>query len=226
VDRAPVGLADLRTLADTDVMDVSRLVIRVAWRWAAATRPDQQFRGSTGTVLPPRSAAERRRLVRGLSDRRDWAGLLRLAMDLPVRDAVVIRRWFSPRWQPVGERDRRAYSLLARVRPPALARAYEALTAASSRSVAVGGSGYHCHMTADQYRPPTSWMAVPTPFRQLLDLVDRPQAEWTPADLGYVRGARSLAEERPAIRPLYDLVVACMEWRFATDAAGQAIVIP
>jgi len=45
-------------------------------------------------------AAVRRRLVCMLSDRRDWAGLLRLAMSLPIRDAVVSRRRFSPRWRP------------------------------------------------------------------------------------------------------------------------------
>jgi hypothetical protein len=89
-------------------------------------------------VLPPRSAAERRRLVRGLSDRRDWAGMLHLAMSLPVCDAVVIRRWFSPWWRPAHERDRRAHSVLAQVRPSTLARAYEALTQASSRAVAAG----------------------------------------------------------------------------------------
>ena len=205
-------------------MDVSRLAIRVVWRWETAlrgrraTRPEQASWDAMGVVRPPRSAAERRRLVRMLSDRRDWAGLLRLAMGLPVRDAVVIRRWFSPWWWPAGERDRRAYSLLALARPSTLARAYGVLKEASFRMVWVSG-GNVCWPQAywPQVRPYPK--TLPTPFKGLLDLADRPQAQWTSADLSYVRGARSLTEEKARILPLYDLVAACMEWRFATDAA-------
>ena len=167
MDRAQAALADAGSLTDTDVMDVSRLAIRVVWRWHTALpgrraiRPEQASWDAMGVVPPPRSAAGRRRLVRMLSDRRDWAGLLRLAMGPPIRDAVVIR------W------------------PQA-------------------------------YRP----VEVATPFKGLLNLADRPQAQWKPADLSYVRGARSLAEEKTGILPLYDLVAACMEWHFATEAAS------
>jgi hypothetical protein len=153
--------------------------------------------------------------VRSLSDRRDWAGLLRLAMELPVRDAVVIRRWFSPWWRPAGERDRRAYSLLARARPWTLARAYGVLSEASFRRVMVG-SGSVCW--PQHYIPPYVEL-LPTPFLDLRSLADRPQAYWQSVDLSYIRGVRSLSEESPGILPLYNLMVACMEWRFATDAA-------
>lgn len=205
-------------------MDVSRLAIRVVWRWQTAlpgrraTRPEQASWDAMGVVPPPRSAAERRRLVRMLSDRRDWAGLLRLAMGLPVRDAVVIRRWFTPWWRPADERGRQAYSLLAQARPSTLASAYEVLRHASFRTVWAGG-GNVCWPEAywPQVRPHPK--TLPTPFKDLLDLADRPQAQWVPADLSYVRGARPLAEEKAGILPLYDLVAACMEWRFATDAA-------
>jgi hypothetical protein len=209
--------------ADTAVMDVSRLAIRVVWRWQTAlrgrraTRPEQKSWYATW-ALPPRSAAERRRLVRSLSDRRDWTGLLRLAMDLPVRDAVVIRRWFSPWWRPADERDRQAYSLLAQARPSTLASAYEVLRQASSKTVMLGGGGNVCWPQAYVYVRPYL-KTFSTPFEGLLDRVNRPQAQWTPADLSYVRGARSLAEDEAGILPLYDLVAACMEWRFATDAA-------
>jgi hypothetical protein len=203
-------------------MDVSRLAIRVVWRWQTAlpgrraTRPEQASWDVMGVVPPPRSAAERRRLVRMLSDRRDWAGLLRLAMGLPVRDAVVIRRWFGPWWRPADERDRQAYSLLAQAKPSTLASAYEVLRHASSKTVWVGG-GNVCWPQV--HVPPPYPKTSPTPFMGLLDLVNRPQAQWKPADLSYVRGARSLAEEKAGILPLYDLVAACMEWRFAADAA-------
>jgi hypothetical protein len=202
-------------------MDVSRLAIRVVWRWQTAlrghqaARPEREPQDAMGAVRPPRSAAERRRLARSLSDRRDWAGLLRLAMDLPVRDAVVIRRWFSPWWRPADERDRRAYSLLAQAKPSTLASAHGILREASFRKVMVGG-GNVCWPQA-YVRPFVETLF--TPFKDLLDLADRPQAHWTSADLSYVRGARSLAEEKAGILPLYDLVIACMEWRFATDAA-------
>jgi hypothetical protein len=223
VDRALAALADLGSLADTDVVDVLRLAIRVVWRWQTAlrgrraTRPEQKSWYAMGWAISPRSAAERRRLVRSWSDRRDWAGLLRLAMDLPVRDAVVTRRWFSPWWRPAGERDRQAYSLLAQAKPSTLASAYEVLRQASSETVMLGG-GNVCWPQAHVYVRPYL-KTFPTPFEGLLDRVNRPQAQWTPADLSYIRGARSLAEEKAGILPLYDLVAACMEWRFATDAA-------
>jgi hypothetical protein len=157
-------------------------------------------------------------MVRSLSDRRDWAGLLRLAMDLPVRDAVVIRRWFSPWWRPASERDRQACRMLAQARPSDLASAYEVLRQASSKTVMLGGGGNACWPQARIYVPPYLKTSS-TPYEGLLVRVNRPQAQWTPADLSYVRGARALAEEKPGILPLYDLVAACMEWRFATDAA-------
>jgi hypothetical protein len=206
-------------------MGVSRLAIRVAWRWETAlsgrqaTRPELDSWTAVGLVPPSRSAAERRRLVRILSDRRDWAGLLRLAMDLPVRDAVVIRRWFSPRWRPADDRDRRAYSLLAQARLSTLARAYETLREASFRTVIRGGSGNVCWPQAYWPHVRPYLETLPTPFVGLLNLANRPQAEWTSADFSYVRGVRSLVEGEAGILPLYDLVAACMEWRFATDDA-------
>jgi len=148
-------------------------------------------------------------------------------MDLPVRDAVVIRRWFSPWWRPADERDRRAYSLLAQARPSTLASAYGVLRVASFRTVRRGG-GNVCWPQAywPQAAAPTYLEALPTPFMGLLNLANSPQAEWTSADLGYVRGKRSLAEEKAGILPLYDLVVACMEWRFATDSERGSPAVP
>ena len=192
----------------------------MAWRWHTALpgrrsiRPQQASWDVMGVAAPTRSAAERRRLVRMLSDRRDWAGLLRLAMGLPVCDAVVVRRWFPPRWQPADERDRHVYSLLAQVRPPVLASAYELLRNSSCRLIRVGG-GNPCWPQV--HAEPVRLVQAPTAYKRLLELTDRPQAQWTPADLGYVRGARSLAQEQAGILPLYDLVVACMQWRFAAD---------
>jgi hypothetical protein len=208
-------------IGDTEVVGPLRLVIRVVWRWETALRgrraavPQRESQAAVIVAWLPRSAAERRRLVRGLSDRCDWAGLLRLAMGLPVRDAVVIRRWFSPWWRPTDERDRRVYSALAQVRVSKLVGAYGVLRQAGFRTVQIGGRSV-CWEVAyvRAYRPYLE--EVPTPFSSLCHLVDKPQAYWTLEDLGYVRALRSLAQENAGLLPLYDVVAECMEWRFAT----------
>jgi hypothetical protein len=48
-------------------------------------------------------------------------------------------------------------------------------------------------------------------------LADRPQAAWLPADLVTVARVAPVIERCPAARPLYALIAACLEHRFAGD---------
>ena len=48
-------------------------------------------------------------------------------------------------------------------------------------------------------------------------VADRPQATWTSADLRVVSGVGYLPGRSPAVRPLYDLLIACLEHRVGDD---------
>jgi hypothetical protein len=73
------------------------------------------------------SPGEREYLASELARRRDWAGLWRLARDLPVLDAAEVARLIDPGWRPDPQRDRDLLTLLARADPAVLRPAREAL---------------------------------------------------------------------------------------------------
>src|SRR5690348_2637353 len=56
-------------------------------------------------------------IVTGLSRDRDWAGLWRLALDLPLLGAVAAVAQSDPRWRPADEPGRVLLSRLAATRP-------------------------------------------------------------------------------------------------------------
>jgi hypothetical protein len=74
------------------------------------------------------TTAEREYLTGRLAGREDWAGLWRLARDLPVVGAVDAVRRIGERWRPEGQRDRDLFCLLARHQPDAIRQARAALT--------------------------------------------------------------------------------------------------
>lgn len=73
------------------------------------------------------SPEEREYLASELARRRDWAGLWRLARDLPVIDAAGVARLIDPGWRADAQRDRDLLTLLARADPALLRDAREAL---------------------------------------------------------------------------------------------------
>ncbi|NNN29399.1 hypothetical protein HLK59_03325 [Streptomyces sp. S3(2020)] len=93
---SPDGRAALRKAMESDAdVDAVRVVADGGQRIAEIT------------------AAERKYLVGLLRERRDWAALWRLALELPVADAVRAVRHVDPQWHPEARRDRELFGLLA-----------------------------------------------------------------------------------------------------------------
>jgi hypothetical protein len=93
-----------------------------------------------GIGTPPMTAAERDYLVRQLAGRRAWAQLWRLALDLPVSEAVAAMTLFAAEWRPPDGRDRVLFERLARAEPELIVQAGDALRAPGVCRIEVAGT--------------------------------------------------------------------------------------
>ena len=71
--------------------------------------------------VAPQAGEERRYLARQLADHRDWAGLWRLAKELPLAEAVTATRLSGDGWRPRDQRERALFEKLAHARPETIA---------------------------------------------------------------------------------------------------------
>jgi len=97
-----LGRARLRVaMAEAGGLDLARVVVRRA----------------SGDRLRPMTDAEVEYLIGQLAERRDWAGLWRLARDLPLAGAVAAVRSSGDGWRPADDRGRALFARLARADP-------------------------------------------------------------------------------------------------------------
>jgi hypothetical protein len=102
----------------------------------------------------PLTAEERRYLVGQLAARADWDGLWRLALDLPLADAVAATRSIPGGWRPRDEAGRQLLARLASSRP-------EAVTAVVDAAVTCINLDQHDKLRCD-FSPDGSQVAVTT----------------------------------------------------------------
>lgn len=155
------------------------------------------------------TAEERTNLVRDLRRHRDWAQLWRVALDLPVDEAVTALRPVRWRWRPADKRDRELFTLLTRTKPKELRRAHVALDNVIATPVTVRGGG-SCY--PPNQRSYTFSTYVDVDGRPLVRIAQRPQATWTPDDHDTVRGTRWIGKSET--RVLEDVLRACLDHRF------------
>jgi len=130
-DRGAIGEFCLRhqLVPDSPVQRVLRAAVREALPTGGEL---DAVRVITGSGPEDRGAevtgAERDYLVGWFAERRDWAGLWRLAQDLPITDAVAAVRLTGTRWRPESPLDRELFDLLARAHPDAIRSARAALS--------------------------------------------------------------------------------------------------
>jgi hypothetical protein len=107
-----------QALADEGELDtLRRLVITDGDPSSRANKRDNEFY---------MSAAEKAYLIRRFERRRDWAGLWRLAQDLPLLTAVEMTQATDRRWQPDSQHEREVFVLLSSADADALRAALHA----------------------------------------------------------------------------------------------------
>jgi hypothetical protein len=142
----------------------------------------------SGAWFQELTGAEWDDLTARLASHHDWAGLWKLARDLPVLRAASTVVAIDRGWQPDSQRDRELFTLLAGGDPVALRRAQAAF-----------GS----------YR---ELRDLP-----VMALAGKPQAAWLPADLAAALSAAPAMEGCPDARLFYDLLLRCLEHRYGGD---------
>ena len=90
-----------------------RAALRVALAGVGDLDVTRMIAASGAMRLADMTTAEREYLADRLADRGDWAGLWRLARDLPLYDAVAAVRRIGGRWRPDGQHDRELFGFLA-----------------------------------------------------------------------------------------------------------------
>jgi hypothetical protein len=87
--------------------------------------------------VPERTAAGH--LAGQLARRRDWAGLWRLVLDMPLADAAAAMPAFGDRWRPSDDHGQALFASLASVDAGALALARDTFRGAGALHVPVDG---------------------------------------------------------------------------------------
>ncbi|MGW0710716.1 hypothetical protein ACWD4G_32970 [Streptomyces sp. NPDC002643] len=127
-----------------------------------------------GQQIAKITAAERKYLMGLLRDRRDWAALWRLALDLPVANAARAVRLVDPQWRPAAQRDRELFGLLAEISPADIRQARKAMdqsqvvhleTPGKVRAGALSDDGRRAALWTHDSRPAgnTVWPEAPSP---------------------------------------------------------------
>ena len=98
------------------------------------------------------TVVERNYLTGQLVDRRDWAGLWRLAQNLSLLDAVAAVRMIDADWRPDRQRERDLFALLSRAKHDALLSARDALFAKAAIRIKVSGTVVAGALSADGRR--------------------------------------------------------------------------
>ena len=129
----------------------------------------------SGPLVTELMPEERERFTRLLADRRDWAALWRLALELPVPEAVAAVRLADPGWRPATQRDRDLFGLLAEASPADVRRAREAMDQAEVIHLEVPGKVRAGALSDDGRRvavwthdsspadPRSTWPEAPSP---------------------------------------------------------------
>jgi hypothetical protein len=129
----------------------------------------------SGPLVTELTPEERERFTRLLADRRDWAALWRLALELPVPEAVAAVRLADPGWRPATQRDRDLFGLLAEASPADVRRAREAMDQAEVIHLEVPGKVRAGALSDDGRRvavwthdsspadPRSTWPEAPSP---------------------------------------------------------------
>ena len=134
------------------------------------------------------SAADRRHAIDLRGDLGDWGEVWRQAQSLRLLDATAAIAGIGPGWRPDSQSGTSLFVLLAAADLTSLRDARLALS-----------------------RPRASTMNA------LRRLVNRPLAAWQPGDLGVALAAYRDMERYPAVRPLCELLVRCLECRYGDE---------
>ena len=196
-----------------------RAALRVALAGVGDLDVTRMIAASGAMRLADMTTAEREYLADRLADRGDWAGLWRLARDLPLYDAVAAVRRIGGRWRPDGQHDRELFGFLAGADPQAVRRARDALDQAAVIRVEVPGKALAAALSAGGRRlgvltddgtrpPPRSEWPRPRAFTEY-DFDNPPPPVWP----------------RPATISVHELPSGALADRYRTEVLDFADLV-